>query len=49
LSSTSLASRQTDNGYIFDAVLVITPQFYATGISTGTFTFSISAGPSAQC
>jgi hypothetical protein len=49
LSSTSQASRQTDNGYIFDAVLVITPQFYATGISTGTFTFSISAGPSAQC
>lgn len=34
--------RQTNNGYIFDAILVITPQFFASGATTATLTFTIS-------
>ena len=49
LSSTSKATRQTDNGYIFDAIFAITPQFYAAGTTSATITFTISAGPIAPC
>ena len=41
--------RQTDNGYIFDAIFTIVPQFYAAGSTTATLTFTISAGPTAPC
>lgn len=43
------AGRQTNDGYIFDAILAITPQFYAAGTTTATLTFTISSGPSAPC
>jgi len=49
LSSTGSASRQTNNGYIFDAIFTITPQFYAAGTTSLTITFTISAGPTAPC
>ena len=49
LSSTGKATRQTDNGYIFDAIFAITPQFYAAGSTSATVTFTISAGPIAPC
>ena len=49
LSSTSKATRQTDNGYIFDAIFAITPQFYAAGSTSATVTFTISQGPIAAC
>ena len=49
LSSTSKATRQTDNGYIFDAIFAITPQFYAAGSTSATVTFTISQGPAAAC
>jgi len=42
-------ARQTNDGYIFDAIFTITPQFYATGTPSATITFTISAGPSAPC
>ena len=43
------AGRLSSNAHIFDAIFVITPQFYATGTSTATVTFSIAAGPSVPC
>lgn len=49
LSQTAQAFRRSDNGYIFDAIFAITPQFYATGSTSSTLTFTISAGPNAPC
>jgi len=40
-------SRLTNNGYIFDAIFTLTPQFYAVSTFNATITFVISAGPSA--
>jgi hypothetical protein len=42
-------NRATDNGYAFDAIFAITPQFFAAGTSAATLTFTISAGPNAPC
>jgi hypothetical protein len=42
-------NRATTNGYIFDTIFVITPQFYAVGTASGTITFTISDGPTAPC
>jgi hypothetical protein len=42
-------TRATTNGYIFDTIFVITPQFYAAGMASGTITFTISSGPTAPC
>lgn len=42
-------ARATNDGYIFDAIFTITPQFYATGTTSATITFTISAGPTANC
>lgn len=42
-------ARATNDGYIFDAIFTITPQFYATGTTSATITFTISAGPTAPC
>jgi hypothetical protein len=39
----------TDNGYIFNAIFVITPQFYAVSSGNATITFVISSGPTAPC
>jgi len=49
LSTTSNAARQVNNGYVFDAIFAITPQFFAAGASSATLTFTISSGPSAPC
>lgn len=43
------AGRFTINGYIFDAIFSITPQYYAAGTTTATITFTISAGPNVPC
>lgn len=43
------ATRATNNGYIFDAIFTIVPQFYAAGSASLTITFTISAGPTAPC
>lgn len=43
------AGRRTDNGWIIKFVFCVTPQFYATGITTSTVTISISSGPTLAC
>jgi len=43
------SNRGTDDGYIFDAIFTITPQFFAAGASSATLTFTISAGPNVPC
>jgi len=42
-------SRGTNDGYIFDAIFAVTPQFYASGTTSATLTFTISAGPNVRC
>jgi hypothetical protein len=42
-------SRATDDGWVFDAVFVITPQFFSSGSSVATLTFTIAPGPNVQC
>lgn len=42
-------ARATNDGYIFDAIFAITPQFYAAGTTSATLTFTISAGPNVPC
>ena len=49
LTKGSVTKHETDNGYIFDAVFTIKPQFYAAGAFSGTLTFTISAGPNVPC
>lgn len=47
--SNGTTSRETNDGYIFDAIFVVTPQFYATGTTSATLTFTISTGPNVAC
>ena len=49
LSNNSSPNRQSHKGYAFDAILVVTPHFFASGSSSGTITFTISAGPNVPC
>ncbi len=49
LSNNSSPNRQENKGYAFDAILAVTPQFFAAGSSSGTITFTISAGPNVPC
>jgi hypothetical protein len=49
LTQNSNSNRGTDDGYIFDAIFAITPQFFAAGTSSATLTFTISAGPNVPC
>jgi hypothetical protein len=41
--------RDINNGYIFDAIFVIAPQFFANGNTTATITFTITDGFNAAC
>lgn len=43
------AGRLSINGYIFDAIFTMTPQFYASGTTTTVITFSIASGPNVPC
>ncbi len=43
------SSRRTDDGWVFDAIFVITPQFFNSGTSSVILTFTISPGPNVQC
>jgi hypothetical protein len=43
------AARLSNNGYIFNAIFTITPQFYASGTANLTVTFTISSGPNVPC
>jgi hypothetical protein len=49
LQKSSNPVRQSNDGYIFDAIFAITPQFFAAGTSSATLTFTISAGPNVPC
>ena len=49
LTKGSITKHEADNGYLFDAILTIKPQFYSSGTFTGTITFTISSGPNVPC
>ncbi len=49
LSKNNSSKRQQSDGWVFDAILTITPQFFATGVSSATLTFSIAPGPNVPC
>jgi hypothetical protein len=49
LSKNNSAKRQQSDGYVFDAIFAVTPQFFATGVSSATLIFSIAAGPNVPC
>jgi hypothetical protein len=49
LQRTPNPTRQQTDGYIFDAIIGITPQFFAAGTTSATLTFTISAGPNVPC
>ena len=49
LSKNNSAKRQFTDGYVFDAVFVLTPQFFAAGVSSTTLIFTISPGPNVPC
>ena len=49
LLSNGKGTRATNDGYIFDAIFTMTPQFYAAGTTSAVITFTISAGPLVPC
>lgn len=49
LSKNNSAIRQQSDGYVFDAIFTLTPQFFASGISSATLIFTMSAGPNVPC
>jgi hypothetical protein len=49
LSKNASAKRQASDGYVFDAIVALTPQFFAAGVSSATLVFSISPGPNVPC
>jgi len=49
LSKNNSSIRQQSDGYVFDAIFAITPQFFAAGVSSATLIFTIAAGPNVPC
>ena len=49
LSKNNSSKRQNSDGWIFDAVFALTPQFFVSGVSSATLIFTISPGPNAPC
>jgi hypothetical protein len=49
LSKNNSSKRQQSDGWAFDAILTITPQFFSAGVSSATLVFSISPGPNVPC
>jgi hypothetical protein len=49
LSKNNSAKRQLSDGYVFDAIFTLTPQFFAAGVSSATLIFTISSGPNVPC
>jgi len=49
LSKNNSIKRQNSDGYVFDAVFALTPQFFAAGVSSATLIFTISPGPNVPC
>ena len=49
LSKNNSSKRQQSDGWIFDAILTITPQFFSAGTSSATLVFTIAPGPNVPC
>lgn len=49
LTKNSVTKHEADNGYIFDAIFTIKPQYYVSGTFSATITFNISSGPNVSC
>jgi hypothetical protein len=49
LSKNNSAKRQQSDGYEFDLIFTVTPQFFAAGVSSATLVFTISPGPNVPC
>jgi hypothetical protein len=49
LSKNNSSKRQQSDGWIFDAVFALTPQFFVSGVSSATLIFTISPGPNVPC
>jgi hypothetical protein len=49
LSKNNSSKRQQSDGWVFDVILTITPQFFTAGISSATLVFSIAPGPNVPC
>lgn len=49
LSKNNSAKRQNSDGYSFDVIFALTPQFFAPGVSSATLVFTISSGPNVPC
>ena len=49
LSKNNSSKRQQSDGWVFDAIFTLTPQFFASGISSATLVFTISSGPNVPC
>jgi len=49
LSKNNSIKRQQSDGYVFDAIFTLTPQFFASGVSSVTLIFTIAPGPNVPC
>lgn len=49
LSKNNSSKRQQSDGYEFDVIFTLTPQFFAAGVSSATLIFTISPGPNVPC
>jgi len=49
LSKNNSSKRQQSDGWVFDAIFTLTPQFFAAGVSSATLIFTISSGPNVPC
>ena len=49
LSKNNSPRRQNSDGWVFDAIFVLTPQFFVSGVSSATLIFTISPGPNVPC
>jgi hypothetical protein len=49
LSKNNSSKRQQSDGWVFDTIFVLTPQFFAPGVSSTTLVFTISSGPNVPC
>ncbi|HEX7773149.1 MAG TPA: hypothetical protein VF435_12060, partial [Pyrinomonadaceae bacterium] len=49
LSKNNSSKRQQSDGWAFDAVFALTPQFFVSGVSSATLIFTISPGPNVPC
>src|ERR1051326_8048688 len=49
LSKNNSIKRQQSDGYVFDAIFTLTPQFFSAGVSSVTLIFSIAPGPNVPC